>query len=38
MKKSWKKPVCQTLTAEDLSAHIQVAARSWTACWTGVLR
>lgn len=39
MKKEWKKPICFTMLAKDLSAHIRAAA--WSEhmnCLIGVLR
>ena len=39
MKKLWKKPICNTLMAEDLSRHIKVAAWSGEGiCDSGVFR
>ena len=38
MKKNWSKPTCKTVAANDLSIHIQAAARSWGDCLFGVLR
>lgn len=39
MKKFWKKPVCTTLMAQELSTHIKAAA--WSGediCHSGVFR
>ena len=33
MKKTWKKPVCLTLAADQLSMHIKAAARSGCDFW-----
>ena len=38
MKKAWNKPMCTTLLANDLSAHIKAAAWSGEMCSSFVLR